>query len=203
MKKVLVAGFMLVSAFAMSQDMDVTKGDFSFLKDQKEINVEFTYNNLKLMKDNLTDEQYVSERVADLNKKGTGTGDNWKKKWYASRDLLFETKFLELVNVVLTKEKKNVTFQEDLKSAKYTLIVDAVWIYPGYNVVMAKHGAKVSTVLRFVETANPNNVVLEIKSDEAPGDVFGGSFSNEDRIGEGYAKTGKSLAKMLIKKKGV
>lgn len=203
MKKVLVAGFMFVSAFAMSQDMDVTKGDFNFLKDQKEINVQFTYQNLKLMKENLTDEQYVSERVADLNQKGTGTGDVWKKKWYASRDLLFESKFLELVNTVLTKEKKSLAFQEDLKNAKYTLIVDAVWIYPGYNVVMAKKGAKVTTLLKFVETANPNNVVLEIKSEEAPGDVFGGSFSNEDRIGEGYAKTGKSLAKFLIKKKGV
>lgn len=200
MKKVFVAGFMLISAVAMSQDMEVTKGDFNFLKDQKEINVEFTYDNLKLMKENLTDEQYVSERVADLNQKGKGVGETWKKKWYASRDLLFENKFTELVNVVLAKEKKDVTFQEDLKQAKYTLIVDAVWIYPGYNVVMAKKGAKVSTNLKFVETANRNNVLLEIKSEEAPGDVFGGSFSNEDRIGEGYAKTGKSLAKMLLKK---
>jgi hypothetical protein len=200
MKNVLLAGAMLVSMTMMSQDMDVVKGDFNFLKDQKEINVEFTYDNLKLLKENKSDAEYVSERVADLNGKAKGSGESWKKKWYSSRDLLFESKFLELANVVLSKEGKDVVFQEEAKQAKYTLIVDAVWIYPGYNVVMAKKGAKVSTVLRFVETGNKKNVVLEIKSDEAPGDVFGGSFSNEDRIGEGYAKTGKSLAKMLLKK---
>lgn len=199
MKKLVVA-LLFVSAMMTAQDMDVVKGDFGFLKDQKEINVEFTYENLKLMKDNLTDEQYVSERVAELNEKAKGTGDTWKKKWYASRDLTFEPKFLELMSVVLTKGKKDVAFQEDLKQAKYTLIVDAAWVYPGYNVVMAKKGAKVSTILKFVETANKSNVILEIKSEEAPGDVFGGSFSNEDRIAEGYAKTGKSLASMLLKK---
>ena len=203
MKKIVLAVALVFSGLGFAQKMEVKSGDFKFLNGVKEINVEFNYQNLKLMKENLTDEQYVSERVADLNEKGKGTGDIWKKKWYSSRDLIFENKFLELVNVVLTKEKKDLSFQEDLKSAKYTLVVDAVWIYPGYNVVMAKKGAKVTTLLKFVETANPSNVVLEITSDEAPGDVFGGSFSNEDRIGEGYAKTGKSLAKFLIKKKGV
>lgn len=193
-------GAFFVSSMMFAQDMDVLKGDFSFLKDVKEINVEFTYDNLKLLKENLTDAAYVSERVADLNQKNKGVGETWKKKWYASRDLLFEAKFLELVNIVLSKKGKDLNFQEDLKQAKYTLIVDAVWIYPGYNVVMVKQGAKVSTNLKFVETANRSNVVLEIQSDKAPGDVFGGSFSNEDRIGEGYAKTGKSLAGLILKK---
>lgn len=86
-----------------------------------------------------------------------------------------------------------------MSSAKYTLIVDVVWMYPGYNVVMAKKGAKVTTVLRFVETANRSNVVLELSSENAPGDVFGGSFSNEDRIREGFAKTGKTLAQLILK----
>jgi len=183
-----------------AQDMEVVKGDFGFLIGQKEINVEFKYENLKLMEDNLTDDQYVANRSTELNEKGKGTGDIWKKKWYASRELSFQPKFLELINIVLSKEKQDVSFQENLKQAKYTLIVDAVWVYPGYNVMVMKKGAKVSTVLRFVETANRNNVLLEITSEKAPGDVFGGSFSNEDRIAEGYAKTGKSLAKMLLKK---
>ena len=200
MKKIVMLGAFFVSSMMFAQDMDVLKGDFSFLKDVKEINVEFTYDNLKLLKENLTDAAYVSERVADLNQKNKGVGETWKKKWYASRDLLFEAKFLELVNIVLSKKGKDLNFQEDLKQAKYTLIVDAVWIYPGYNVVMVKQGAKVSTNLKFVETANRSNVVLEIQSDKAPGDVFGGSFSNEDRIGEGYAKTGTSLAGLILKK---
>ncbi|MBE0390689.1 hypothetical protein HNQ02_001555 [Flavobacterium sp. 7E] len=199
MKKSLLL-LLLVSTVITAQKMKVVKGDYAALKDQKEFNVEFTYENLKLMKDNLTNDQYVSERVADLNGKNNGVGDAWKTKWYSSRELSFEPKFLELVNIVLSKKGKEIVFKKDLNQAKYTLIVDAKWIYPGYNVVMVKKGAKVSTILRFVETANKSNVVLEISSDEAPGDIFGGSFSNEDRISEGYAKTGKSLAGLLLKK---
>lgn len=199
MKKLVLALF-FVTSLMTAQDMDVVKGDFSFLKDQKEVNVEFNYSNLKLMKDNLTNDQYVAERAKELEEKAKGTGTNWEKKWYASRDLSFEPKFSELMNTIFTKEKKDIFVKEGATEAKYTLIVDVVWIYPGYNVVMAKKGAKVSTILKFVETANKSNVILEIKSEEAPGDVFGGSFSNEDRIAEGFAKTGKSLASMIVKK---
>ena len=200
MKKLVALAVFFVSSFVSAQDMEVVKGDFGFLNGQKEINVEFKYDNLKLMEDNLTDDKYVANRSSELNEKGKGTGDIWKKKWYASRELSFQPKFLELINIVLSKEKQDVSFQEDLKQAKYTLIVDAIWVYPGYNVMVMKKGAKVSTVLRFVETGNRSNVLLEISSEKAPGDIFGGSFSNEDRIAEGYAKTGKSLAKMLLKK---
>lgn len=200
MKKVFAIAAFVVAGMMNAQDMDVVKGDFAFLKDQKEINVEFTYDKLKLMDDNLTDEKYVADRAADLNQKEKGKGEIWKKKWYASRENAFQPKFVELVNTILNKAKKDLTFAEGATSAKYTLIVEAIWVYPGYNVVMAKKGAKVSTNLKFVETANKNNVVLEIKSEKAPGDVFGGSFSNEDRIAEGYAKTGKSLGQMIVKK---
>lgn len=199
MKKIGILALLLASSLVMAQKVKVKSGDYSFLAGQKEINVEFTYENLKLMKENLTESQYVEERKADLNEKAKGNGDSWAKKWEASKELAWQPKFIELVNVVLTKAKKDITFQEGLSSAKYTLIVDVVWIYPGYNVVMVKQGAKVTTVLRFVETANKSNVVLELTSENAPGDIFGGSFSNEDRVREGFAKTGKTLAQLIDK----
>jgi hypothetical protein len=75
-----------------------------------------------------------------------------------------------------------------------------VWIYPGWDAGIMKQPAKVTTNLKFVETANKSNVLLEISSEEATGDQWGNNYSNESRIGEGFAKTAKSLAKMLIKK---
>lgn len=62
-----------------------------------------------------------------------------------------------------------------------------------------KQPPKVTTKLTFVETANRGNVLAEVASADAPGDQWGSSFSNEDRLGEGYAKTGKSLAKLILK----
>jgi len=200
MKKLFVLAFMIAAPVAFAQDMDVVKGDFGFLAGQKEINVEFDYSKMTLMKENKSEAQYIEERAKDLNEKSKGNGEVWKKKWQGAREGIWQPKFLELVNIVLNKDKKDVQFQEGLSSAKYTLIVEVVWIFPGWDVYMMKQAAKVTTNLKFVETANKANVVLEISSKEAPGDQWGNQFSNETRIGEGFAKTGKSLSKMLLKK---
>jgi hypothetical protein len=199
MKK-LVLSVLFVSSVMTAQNMDVVNGDFSFLKDQKEVNVEFDYSKLTLMKENKSEAEYVEDRAKDLNEKNKNVGDIWAKKWKASKELIWNPKFLELVNVVLSKKDKDVSFQEGLTAAKYTLIVKSVWIYPGWDVMMMKQPAKVTTSLKFVETGNMSNVLLEITSENAPGDQWGSNFSNETRIGEGYAKTGKSLAQMLLKK---
>jgi hypothetical protein len=199
MKKIVFA-LLFVSSIMTAQDMDVTKGDFGFLKDQKEINVEFDYSKMTLMKEKLTEAQYVANRTKELNDKSKGTGDMWKKRWDSSKELIWNAKFLELVNIVLTKEDKEVNFQEGLAKAKYTLIAETVWVYPGWDAGIMKQPAKVTTVLKFVETGNKSNVLAEISSENAPGDQWGNNFSNESRIGEGYAKTAKSLAKMLLKK---
>lgn len=197
--KISLAFILLFSTIVYAQKMKVVKGDFDFIKNNEAINVEFDYSNMKLNKDNLTNDEYVKERVADLESKAKGKGKAWQKSWEASRDLIYAPKFLELMNRDLS-EKKGMSFEEGLTNAKYTLIVETVWVYPGYNIGIMKKPAKVSTVLKFVETANRDKVLLEITSKHAPGNKFTGTFSNEDRIGEGYAKTGKSLSKLIMKK---
>lgn len=198
MKKIVFA-LLLFTGITFAQDMNVIKGNFDFIKNQKEINIEFDYSNFTMMKENKTEKQYVEERTAELNEKYKGNGNIWQKKWYSAKELIWTPKFLELINVVLQKEKKDLTFQEGLNTP-YTLIVKTTWVYPGWDAAIMKQPAKVSTNLKFVETANKSNVLLEITSEEAPGDQWGNNFSNESRIGEGYAKTAKSLAKLIAKK---
>ena len=79
------------------------------------------------------------------------------------------------------------------------MIVDIVWIYPGWDVGMMKQPAKLSTVLRIVDAANRSNVLLEVTTENAPGDQWGNNYSNESRIGESFAKTAKSFGKMIVK----
>ena len=201
MKKILVAVALFVTTLTMAQDMDLVKGgDLSFLKGVKEVNVEFDYSKLTLMKEKKSEATYIQERAEDLNKKSRGNGDNWKKKWEGAKDGIWQQKFIELVNVVMNKDDKDIMFQEGLASAKYTLIAEVAWIFPGWDASVMKQPAKVSMNLKFVETANKSKVLAEITSEEAPGDQWGSQFSNESRIGEGFAKTGKSLAKFLLKK---
>ncbi|MNR01308.1 hypothetical protein D3C85_1171080 [compost metagenome] len=134
-----------------------------------------------------------------MDQKAKGNGNLWQKKWIAAKEQIWTPKFLEIGNIVLTKAGKNLNFQEGLNTP-YTLIVQTLWIYPGWDAGIMKQPAKVTTHLKFVETANKSNVLLEISSEEAPGDQWGNNYSNESRIGEGYAKTAKSLSKMILKK---
>jgi len=198
-KQVLFILVVVFSTMVFGQKMKVISGDFDFIKGQKEINVEFKYDNLELYNDNRTEEAYVKERTAELEEKERGKGMAWAKKWEASKELIYAPKFLELMNRYLA-EDYNMFFDQGLNEAKYTLIVDATWMYPGYNVAVMRQPAKLSTTLKFVETANRDNVLLEITAKNAPGNRYGGTFSNEDRLGEGYAKTGKTLAGMIKKK---
>ncbi|MDA6069307.1 hypothetical protein NJT12_06715 [Flavobacterium sp. AC] len=198
MKRLIFALF-LISGVAFAQDMKVVQGNFDFLKDQKEINTQFDYSNFTMMKENKSEAQYIEEHKADLDKKAKGNGNLWEKRWVVSKDQIWTPKFLEIGNIVLSKAKKDLNFQEGLNTP-YTLIVQTVWIYPGWDAGIMKQPAKVTTNLKFVETANKSNVLLEITSEESPGDQWGSNFSNESRIGEGYAKTAKSLSKMIIKK---
>lgn len=198
MKKLLWACF-LFSGAIFAQDMNVVQGNFDFLKDQTEINTEFDYSNFTMMKEKKSEAQYVQERTAELNEKTKGNGNIWQKKWVSAKESIWTPKFLEIANVVLAKDKKNMNFQEGLKTP-YTLIVQTVWVYPGWDAGIMKQPAKVTTNLKFVETANKSNVLLEITSEEAPGDQWGNNYSNESRIGEGYAKTAKSMSKLILKK---
>ena len=195
--------FTLVLALAFtsmySQKIKVEQGSFDFIAGQKEINVEFNYDNMKVMKENFTNEEYITKRSADLEEKARGKGKTWEKAWNSSRELIWNPKFLELMNKYLGKDK-DMYFAEDLADTKYTLIVETVWLYPGWDAGIMKQHAKVTTNLKFVETANTDNILLEVSSKNAPGDQWGNNYSNESRVGEGYAKTAKSLAKLILKK---
>ena len=45
-------------------------------------------SNLKLLKENLTEEEYVTKRAAELNEK-KNAGDIWKKKWQGSKEMIW------------------------------------------------------------------------------------------------------------------
>lgn len=198
MKKYFTVFLAIVCSSVYAQKMKVKQGGFDFIVDQKEVNVEFDYSNMKLLKENYSNEEYMTKRSADLEEKARGKGKTWEKAWNSSRELIWNPKFLELVNKYLSKDE-DIYFAEELADTKYTLIVQVVWIYPGWDVGIMKQPAKVATNLKFVETANKDIILLEVGSKNAPGDQYGNNYSNESRVGEGFAKTGKSFAKLILK----
>ena len=74
---------MSISGF--SQKIENQEGDFKFLKGASKVEVKFDYSNLKLLKVNFTEEEYIADRKKQLNGKQNGVGDNWEAKWRDSR----------------------------------------------------------------------------------------------------------------------
>lgn len=191
---------LLIGIVAHAQKFKDEKGDLSVLKGETEVNIEFIYNNLRLLKENLTEEEYIADRIAYLNKKKQNEGDYWVKSWNVAKESIWEPNFLKLLDRTITAEKGIAFKQPSDASRKYTLIVDAVWIYPGWDAGIMKQHAKVTTTLKIVETQNKDNVLYEVKAIEASGDQWGSNFNDESRIGEGFEKTAKSFGKLMIKK---
>lgn len=182
-------------ATASAQKMKVESGDFSFLKGQTELKVVMDYSKATFYKEEMSQEEYIAKRKKEISDdKGKEEADKWAADWEHSKKNTFVEKFLASMN-----KNMDINASEDVDS-KYTLIVETVWIYPGWFAAVMKQPSKVTTRLKFVETANPSNVLLVINSRNAPGDNFVGVANNNDRIAEGYAKTGKSVAKMIGKK---
>ena len=197
MKKIVFLLFVTMTTLASAQKMKVTLGDFKFLKGETELNLVMDYSKVKFYKENMDEAAYIKKREKDIldSDKNQAEVEKWKSDWEHSKKVTFVDKFSDSMN-----KNYSINTAENNTNAKYTLIVETVWIYPGWFGGVMSQPSKVSTVLKFVETANPDVVLLEISSKNAPGDNYIGVPNNNDRIAEGYAKTAKSLAKMLRKK---
>jgi hypothetical protein len=197
MKKIFLLMLMAVSTVVMAQKFKVQNGDLKFLKGSDVVNVIFDYADMKLMKENYTEEVYISKRIDELNKKTDGSGEIWKKQWEHSKEELWNPKFITVFNKVLSQEGINTKLKENTQ-APYTLIVKIKWVYPGWDAGIMKQPAKVTTQLTFIET-DSKKVLCDIESTDAPGNQWGSNFNNETRVGEGFAKTGKTLAQRIEK----
>jgi len=187
---------MFVVVLGTLQSFGQTIKDFKLLKGEKEVEVVFIYDNLRLMKDNFTEEEYKKRHEEQLNKKNEGTGEIWIKSWERSKEEIWDLKFLMLTNKYTDNKIK---FTKKAPESKYLLLVDVTWIYPGWDAGIVKQVAKVTSTLKLVSRDNPTVVLAQHTFTDMPGNQFGSNFNNETRIGEGFAKTGKDFAKKIAK----
>lgn len=82
---------------AVAQKIKLVDGDLFALKNEKQLNVAFTYDQLKVGKfDNEAD--YVQKKTTEYNQKEAGKGDTWAKAWKNDRKDRFEPSFVSLFN---------------------------------------------------------------------------------------------------------
>jgi hypothetical protein len=199
MKKLFI--ILLISMFAMNlnaQKIKLVDGDIGFLKGQKELGIEFIYEEVMVGK--MTEADYIDKKVAEAEEREPGTGQAWPDLWYGDRTGHYEPKFIELFNDVLADE--GVSLTKDAEETDYTIVVETIFIEPGFNVGVARKSALINLIVDFVATDDPENVLATFTIDKSPGGLpFGGDYDSGLRVGEAYAKAGKYFAKFLLKKK--
>ena len=188
-----IVAFLFSGISSFSQTVDLSKGDLSILKDEKTINIEFTYEKMTVGDDG-KEADYIKRKTQENNDKEKGSGYIWATKWEEDKKQKFEPKFvLGFTNL------SKMTISKD---AKYTLIFNTKAIEPGYSVGVSKRNAGIDGTVTIVETANPSKK-LAVLSVERPGENMfrGAAFDAGSRIADAYYLSGQKVGKFINKNK--
>lgn len=195
----LLAAVLLLSVSGLhAQKMKLESGSLDFLNGATSVNIEYTYDGLTVGKQ--TEQAYTEKKVAEMNAKEAGKGDQWLESWKHNRAARFQPKFEELLNKQFAGRKAELKVGADA-AAKYTLILKTTLIEPGWNIAITRHDAEVSATAVFVETQNRATELAVVTISRAPGrDAMGYDFDGGWRVQEAYAKAGKELGGFICKK---
>jgi hypothetical protein len=203
MKKIslmLLTGIFMFSVLLVS-GQKLVSGSVKVLKGQNLINLKFDYSNMAVGKFKNEDD-YVTNGIAERNKKKAGSGDEWAEKWKSDRTTRFQPAFEKEFHDAL--KSVGVVGKEDAADAKYTLVCKTTFTEPGFNATMAigfaKKPATIDMTVTLVETANPSTVVAEIELKKVESKNMGGyDFDTGGRIESCYEKAGDYLGNFLKK----
>jgi len=193
----LIMGAFLFPGMTTYAQAKLASGDAHVLKGQSVINLQYDYSNMAVGKFKSADD-YVADRVADMNKKKPGDGDRWAEAWKNDRTSRFQPMFEKNLNARL--EKFGVTGKQNATDAKYTLIVKTIFTEPGYNIGISRMNAWIKMEVNLVETANPGSVLAKIMMKrEDSKNMMGYDYDTGGRIQSAYDNAGEDLGSFLVK----
>ena len=197
-KQLSIILLLFCTTLMVAQKAKVQEGDWKNLKGITKFNLVFDYSNVEIPKyDN--EEEFLKDKMAKRDEKNPGSGEKFKKSWFADREDKYEPKFIESFNKRWKNKEVQVAY--DLPDAEYTIKVHTTFLYAGYNVGVVRKNSKVDAVLTVYKNDDPDTVVFQVKYTRAEGNgAFGNDYDSGYRISEAYAKLSKTFAAHLRKK---
>lgn len=166
-------------------------------KTHKDMNFTVSYESMRLGDYN-SEAEYTDKKVKDLNKKEKGKGDTWLEKWENAKAVVWPGRFEQLYNKILG-EKLGYKIHFGDTSYEYTLAVKVTFLEPGFNIGIMKRIAEAS--FSYTLLNEKGEELAELYCNNVPGaDAMGMDFDTDKRVGESFAKAGKSLAAFIVKK---
>ncbi|MCQ9634658.1 hypothetical protein MP477_06775 [Chryseobacterium sp. WG23] len=199
MKKILLLSLLTMIVMAFGQEkMELISGNFQALKDQTEVNVELQFENVLFMKENITEAQYLENRKKQVLENPKRGADAWKK-WIGEWEKYKKEDYVDHFAKGLNKSYKNISFKKD-SSAKYTLLVETKWLFPGWHGGLVVMEAQISGTIKLVETGKPSVVLAEVALNKFDKFIQSKEEVMEyERIATVYESTGRYLAKEIKK----
>ncbi len=198
MKKLLLVLFVSITMIANGQNFKLASGSLAALKDQTEVNVELNFDNVLMMKENITEAQYLENRKQELlsnPKRGEAGWQKWSGEWEKYKKEEYIQYFLKGLN----KSYKKIKFDTG-SSAKYTIVLDTKWVFPGWHAGLVAMTAEISGTIKVVEAGNPSNVIAVIELEKFDKFVKNKEIVMEyGRIAAAYESAGKYFVKEMKK----
>ena len=209
-----MATLVAVAGNSFAQKTKITKGTFSELKGQTEVNVVWDYSQAQVRGGSpfanwkaLPEAEWLQKIVDKKNEKEAGTGDDWNKKWAAAKPGSFEPSF----EVKMAEMWQGTSVKRGLDNAKYTIRVKVTYMDPGYSMGVSASDAWLSGIIEVVETGTDNvssSLTMDmIKGASAAKSIPGMAvvaaiegMTFEKRLGESFEKMAKSFYAKVLKK---
>ena len=171
---ILHIAFIIGTSTLFAQHIKIDKKELSFLRNEQTINVVFKYDNIKRGGEYISELKYIENRKIKLSLKGKDT-IAWIEAYTKSKQNLWQEAYVKHLNKTLHKYKAPLFKIDPSKSTNYSMIVDVVWIYSGYDVGIGRSPAKIKLILTFVD-----NKVRRKRTNIIVPETFGGNNDNDN-----------------------
>ncbi len=179
------------------QIFKTASGNLEAISGVQRYNVVFEYaKNLKIPK-HPSEKVFLEMESVKRNKENAGSGDIFKKNWFAYRKSIFEPKFIQEFNFFNLKEKQ-VTVAQNISDAAYTMVVKTLLIAPGNSNFVFKKEARIEAVVKIYKTQNKHTTLYSTETISVRSE--GAKTDDLERIMSAYGELGRALSKHFSRK---
>lgn len=145
----------------VGQHIKIDKKKLSFLKEEKTLNVIFDYSDLIRGGNFISEEEYLKKQKEKISARKNNY-EEWFMAYEHSKNKTWKEIYVSILNENLSKyiAPKFVINSE----TNYTMKVNVLWIYSGYDIGIARSPSKIKLRLELIDNATKRIVeIIDVK----------------------------------------
>jgi len=160
--------FIFINLSSYSQHIKINKKKLAFLKNEKAINIVFNYDNHTRGGDHISELEYIGLIIKrEIARKRDPKV--WRTYYKNSKNIHWKDAFTNQLNKSLYKyQAPELLLYSDTKTS-FTMKVNVLWTYSGYDIGIAKSPAKLTLMIELIDN-NTNQIIETIHIKKALGE---------------------------------